>query len=63
MDNQEIKKLLECKCLRCGHVWVRRTAQPRECPNCKSPAWSKPPKNVGKEDQTSYDASSDEPTG
>ncbi len=28
-----------CKCLRCGHRWVPRRKEPRQCPNCKSAYW------------------------
>lgn len=30
-------------CMRCGHAWLRRVErQPKRCPRCKSPYWSKP---------------------
>jgi len=30
-------------CLRCGHKWMRRTAEkPRFCPKCTSIYWDKP---------------------
>lgn len=29
-------------CLRCSHEWVpRQLKDPRQCPNCKSPAWKR----------------------
>lgn len=28
-------------CLKCGHSWLSRVEQPKECPNCKSRAWDK----------------------
>jgi Zn finger protein HypA/HybF involved in hydrogenase expression len=30
------------KCLRCKHLWIRRTPKPKRCPKCKSPYWNKP---------------------
>lgn len=34
---------MECKCVRCGHAWVSRTAaKPKCCPNCKSYVWYVP---------------------
>jgi rubrerythrin len=24
-----------CLCLKCGYLWLGRTEQPKECPNCK----------------------------
>ncbi len=36
----EIKRL---KCLRCNHSWLPRSEkQPKFCPKCNSPYWSKP---------------------
>jgi len=32
---------IDCKCLRCGHVWQSRVDNPQECPNCKSRNWDK----------------------
>lgn len=30
-----------CRCLRCGHEWVRRVGhQPVKCPECISPYWN-----------------------
>jgi Zn finger protein HypA/HybF involved in hydrogenase expression len=34
-----IKRL---KCLRCGHEWVPRTNDVRQCPRCKSAFWNVP---------------------
>ena len=31
-----------CRCLRCGHVWVSRTDEPKRCPRCSSYLWNKP---------------------
>ncbi len=33
-------------CLRCGHTWVPRSADVRQCPNpkCHSVLWDVPPK-------------------
>lgn len=29
-----------CKCLRCGHEWVKRIeGRPAQCPACKQPRW------------------------
>lgn len=28
-------------CLRCGHVWIDQTKNPRACPQCGSYAWDK----------------------
>lgn len=33
---------MEKHCLRCGHSWTARTAEPLYCPKCKSPYWDKP---------------------
>jgi len=33
------QKAKECKCLKCGYVWVPRKKNPRECPDCKSRRW------------------------
>jgi predicted Zn-ribbon and HTH transcriptional regulator len=39
-----IPQSMMCKCLRCGHEWVRRTVgQPKRCASCKSPYWNKAP--------------------
>jgi len=35
-------KLPVCKCLRCGHSWTPRVAEPRWCPACNSPYWNRP---------------------
>ena len=32
------------KCLRCGHEWVPRTDDVRQCPRCKSAFWNVPKK-------------------
>lgn len=35
--NIKIKKI---KCLRCGHKWIPRKSDVRQCPNCKSAYWN-----------------------
>ena len=30
----------EKHCLRCGHDWLPRVEDPRECPRCKTPYWN-----------------------
>jgi len=30
------------ECLRCGYSWIPRTAEPRQCPGCKSVRWDTP---------------------
>ncbi len=32
-------KIKPCLCLRCGHHWEPRTAEPVSCPRCKSFQW------------------------
>ena len=39
-------KLRKLKCKRCEHEWLPRTEYPTVCPNCKSPYWDTPRKNV-----------------
>lgn len=34
--------ILSLRCTRCGHNWIPRTANPKECPACKSPYWNRP---------------------
>jgi predicted Zn-ribbon and HTH transcriptional regulator len=36
-------KILELKCKRCGHEWVRRVLKrkPVACPRCHSPYWDR----------------------
>ena len=37
-------KTYKCKCERCGHSWITRTAEhPVVCPKCKSPYWKTKP--------------------
>jgi hypothetical protein len=32
-----------CRCLRCGHRWVKRIdGQPKFCAHCNSPYWNTP---------------------
>ncbi len=33
------KQIKPCLCLRCGHKWEPRTAEPVSCPRCKSFQW------------------------
>ena len=34
---------LTMKCVRCGHMWLRRVVtQPVKCPKCQSPYWDRP---------------------
>jgi DNA-directed RNA polymerase subunit RPC12/RpoP len=34
------------KCLRCGHEWQARVANPVRCPKCLSPYWNLPRRRV-----------------
>ena len=38
-------KLKKLKCERCGHQWIPRVEDVRECPKCKSPYWNVPRRN------------------
>jgi predicted Zn-ribbon and HTH transcriptional regulator len=41
-------KVYDCKCERCGHEWITRSAdKPIVCPKCKSPYWKTKPLAVG----------------
>ena len=31
---------MKFKCKKCGHIWLPRTSNPKECPNCKSRKWN-----------------------
>ncbi len=33
-------KAIECRCSRCGHKWLSRTA-PKSCARCKSKYWNR----------------------
>ncbi len=33
------QKILEYKCLKCGHVWIPKRIHPLYCPFCKNPKW------------------------
>jgi len=43
----KIKKTVwHWKCERCNHEWAPKgDAEPKFCPNCKSPYWNKPRQN------------------
>lgn len=51
-------EILECTCLRCGHVWVPPLRnvdgskwvceKPRACSKCKSFYWDRPAQSAGK---------------
>lgn len=46
MNKQAAKQradgLWECRCGKCGHEWVSRTAdEPIRCAKCKTPYWRK----------------------
>lgn len=45
MDSQE--NTMTLKCVKCGHVWYRRSSiKPKVCPKCKTTWWEKAkPKN------------------
>lgn len=35
-------KIPTLECLKCGHIWTPRKANPEVCPKCKSYAWNEP---------------------
>lgn len=37
-----IMTITEQQCLRCGHEWLPRIAEPVMCPACKSRHWESP---------------------
>lgn len=37
-------KISRVKCNQCGHVWVPRIENPRQCARCHSVRWDKEPK-------------------
>lgn len=44
-NTMKTDKVNQLKCERCGHTWVTRKPlpfSPHQCPQCKSPYWSKP---------------------
>ena len=41
-------KLQKFKCKRCGHEWVPRKKDVRQCPYCKSAYWDKTRRSHGK---------------
>lgn len=42
-------KITELVCERCGHTWVARKKEVRQCPKCKSAYWDSPKKVEMKE--------------
>jgi predicted Zn-ribbon and HTH transcriptional regulator len=36
-------KRFECRCRRCGWLWLSREKHPIACAHCKSPYWAKDP--------------------
>ncbi|MFA5379259.1 MAG: hypothetical protein WC455_26120 [Dehalococcoidia bacterium] len=32
-----------CLCVKCGYGWIPKTANPKQCPNCKSMKWAVKP--------------------
>jgi Zn finger protein HypA/HybF involved in hydrogenase expression len=32
-------KVQSLECLKCGHRWIPRQSEVRQCPSCKSPRW------------------------
>ena len=50
LTTAEALEILRMTCLRCGHVWIRRTEKhPTVCPKCKSPYWNAPRREDGGE--------------
>ena len=43
-------ELHQCECLKCGHKWVPRTSDPKQCPGCQNRNWKKPKKKKEKND-------------
>ena len=43
----EQNNLPQLTCMRCGHEWTPRVANPAVCPNCHSPWWFKERRNNG----------------
>lgn len=39
---EEVKRY-ECKCKRCGWIWLSREEHPIACARCKNSYWSKEP--------------------
>ncbi len=38
-------KITKLGCKRCGHKWVPKKEEIRQCPKCKSPWWDKEKKS------------------
>jgi len=34
-------ELIKLSCLRCGHIWIPKKEEIRQCPRCKSAYWDK----------------------
>jgi Zn finger protein HypA/HybF involved in hydrogenase expression len=35
-------KITKLQCERCGHQWIPKKEEVRQCPKCKSAYWDKP---------------------
>ena len=38
-DSFQEVKMNEVECLKCGHKWIPRVGNPRQCPKCKKYSW------------------------
>jgi len=38
-------KITKLTCKRCGHFWIPKKEEVRQCPKCKSAWWDKEPKS------------------
>jgi len=38
-----IVKIIKIKCKRCGHQWIPKLLDVRECPKCQSNRWDEEP--------------------
>lgn len=45
-------KLKKLECKRCEYGWVARTEEPKVCPQCKSPYWNVPRRQVKNSNKT-----------
>jgi len=41
IETKDIPPLSQVKCQRCGHIWILRKPNPKQCPKCNSPYWNK----------------------